>query len=151
MKPSGSHWQISLRSWICYGELWARLKLGLSYSVIILGAVCTLRLPASRNKSWTLPAASVLSQWVSGRGGLILFFSGQFQGKECDGLKGSSCRLTLQELQGYGDGLHLLGAGGRWHPIPVPIAGEKMTPGELKQWALGLRIVCNVLLYELEH
>lgn len=79
---------------------------------------------------------------MSGRGGLILFFSGQFQGKECDVLKGSSCRLTLQELQVYGDGLHLLGAGGWWHPIPgmawggdgvVPIVGEKMTPGELKQ------------------
>lgn len=55
---------------------------------------------------------------MSGRGGLILFFSGQFQGKECDVLKGSSCRLTLQELQVYGDGLHLLGAGGWWHPIP---------------------------------
>lgn len=62
----------ALCSWIFNGEVLAHLKLGLGSSVIILGAACALRLPASWKKSRALPVASTLSQWLFGS--LFLFF-----------------------------------------------------------------------------
>lgn len=108
---------ISLCSWIFYGEVLARLKLGLGYSAIILGATCVLRLPASSNKAELSPLpAHYRGDSLAAQS--CFFFSRQLQGKGCDILKGSSYCLILQELQVHEDGLDLLGAGSWHHPVP---------------------------------